>query len=287
MTVVYNGRGELAEIVNNYRVPKLDSWKSHAGIMIRAWNLIKYPADDDEERIGYLVFSLEGEALKIAAHYLEKLLGITGPPMPLIYNDVVARLGELFLPWEARYKQQWLNCVQLPKEPLREYIGNKSAAYCDWWGEDNKFLISEIVKGIRNHHLKSLLEKKKFSSVQALEERALAIKASLSRTACRMCFRCGQPGHLQANCPRGSNHSRTRTEWTDIRVCNRCKTPGHLKRDCKIYNYQLEEKKQQNRIRVVEPQFRIPVVEPHSGMPQIPLFGLSQEMPNLLSQLNL
>ncbi len=261
MTVVYNGR-ELDEIVKKYSVPRWDSWKSHAGIMIRAWNLIKNPADDDEERIGYLVFSLEGEALKIAAPYLEKLLGITGPPMPFIYKDVLAKLDDLFLPWEARYKQQWLNCVQLPTEPLLEYIRNKSAAYCDWWGEDNKFLTSEIVKGIFNPRLKSLLEMEEFGSVQALEERALAIEASLARTAC----------------PQGSNQQdRSRTEWTYIRVCNRCKMPGHIKRDCKIYDYQ-----QQNRIRVVE--YRNPVVDPHFGQPQ---FGLSQEMPNLLSQLNL
>ena len=135
---------------------------------------------------------------------------------------------------------------QEPKEPLLLYIQNKSAHYRDWWSEDNEFLISEIIKGIRKKNLKSLLLMEEFSSVQALQERALVIDECLERSISRSCFLCGQPGHVQANCPQDINlcPSRTRTGREYNRVCNRCHRPGHNKSDCRIPDHRLEYKKQ-------------------------------------------
>ena len=100
---------------------------------------------------------------------------------------------------------------QEPKQPLLLYILNKRAHYQDWWSEDNEFLISEIIKGIRDKNLKSILSMEEFSSVQALQERALVIRQKLASSVSRNCFLCGQPRHLRDKCPQDINLCSSRT----------------------------------------------------------------------------
>ena len=89
-----------------------------------------------------------------------------------------------------------------------------------------------------------------FSSVQALQERALVIRQKLASSVSRNCFLCGQPGHLRTNCPQPCNFfpSRTRSGRQYIRKralvikqklassvsrnCFLCGQPRHLRDKC-------------------------------------------------------
>ena len=119
---------------------------------------------------------------------------------------------------------------QEPKQPLLLYILNKRAHYQDWWSEDNEFLISEIIKGIRDKNLKSILSMEEFSSVQALQERALVIRQKLASSVSRNCFLCWQPPHLRDKRPQNINlcSCRTRSGKQYIHICKTCHTPGHI-----------------------------------------------------------
>ena len=190
----------MGEIYTKYRGPRLDSWKDHVRRMEMHWNLIGLTDDDDGLRCLSLARSLKCEDGMMAGHFLCDLYKIADPLTP--YKDVLAKFDDVFLPMEALYKKEFLCMQQDPNEPLEFYIRDMQANYRDWWGEDIKFLIFAIIRGIWNQHLRNLLYGEEFSSVQALQERALAIKA---RIASRTCLRCDQFGHLRANCRWGSD----------------------------------------------------------------------------------
>ena len=121
---------------------------------------------------------------------------------------------------------------QEPKQPLLLYILNKRAHYQDWWSEDNEFLISEIIKGIRDKNLKSILSMEEFSSVQALQERALVIRQKLASSVSRNCFLCWQPHAIcETNVHRISIYAQAELDLesnTYIHICKTCHTPGHI-----------------------------------------------------------
>ena len=192
-------RRKLVEIDTIYSGPRLESWKDHVRVMAMHWNLIGVPDDDDEARCKSLVLSMKGEARKIAFPYIKTLFTTAVPSTPLIYKDVVATLDELFLPKEAHYKNLFLNFKQGPNVGVLLYINYKCAI---WKCKDEKLLIAEIIKGLSNPQLKSLLSMKEFGSVNALMGQVLVYEAILRS---RVCYRCGTPGHERANCPQGRN----------------------------------------------------------------------------------
>lgn len=59
--------------------------------------------------------------------------------------------------------------------------------------------------------------------------------AAAVRLSCHR-YRCGQQGHMKANCPCKSNSLGTRQKQTTLaRVgnCNQCRKPGHFAKQCK------------------------------------------------------